>query len=209
MDDFGFLAGLFGILFGLIVAEILSKFADALDLHHRRPVGILTPLLACVVLMDATGFWIWFWSLRHVLYVQWHTVFIGIFVAGIYFLAAALVFPRGEHDWATLDEHYWARKRYVIGGILFVEGTLFAWECSRVAPAWNDWWVYFYNLPYFGSLVALLFTRSRRSDIVLLIVLATSLLATGSDLFPGSQWGYQVGINLLGKAPTSGPTVSR
>src|SRR3954468_15118632 len=44
MDDFSFLAGLFGILFGLIVAEIATKFADAIDLHHRRRIGFLTPL---------------------------------------------------------------------------------------------------------------------------------------------------------------------
>ena len=138
MDDFSFLSGLFGILFGLIVAEITTKFADAIDLHHRRPIGVLTPLLASVVLMDVTGFWIWFWSLRHVLEVHWHTVFTGLSVATIYFLAAALVFPRGERDWASLDEHYWARKRLVVGCILLVDATFVGWQFSRVMPALND-----------------------------------------------------------------------
>src|SRR3954467_4006525 len=41
MDDFSFLSGLFGILFGLIVAELATKFADAINLHHRRPIGLL------------------------------------------------------------------------------------------------------------------------------------------------------------------------
>jgi hypothetical protein len=209
MDDFSFLAGLFGILFGLIVAEIATKFADAIDLHHRRRIGILTPLLACTVLMDATSFWIWFWSLRHSVDVRWHTIFIGLIVAVIYFLAAALVFPRGEGDWASLNDHYWARKRYVIGGILLVDASFFAWEFSRVTPMWNDWWFYFYNLPYFGPMIALLFTRTRRVDIALLVILLASLLSSGSDLFPGSQWGNRVGINILAHASTSGATVSR
>jgi hypothetical protein len=209
MDDFSFLSGLFGILFGLIVAEITTKFADAIDLHHRRPIGILTPLLACTVLMDATSFWIWFWSLRHVIDVGWHIVFIGLIVAVIYFLAAALVFPRGEGDWASLDQHYWARKRYVIGGILLVDASFFSWEFSRVTPMWDDWWLYFYILPYFGPMFALLFSRSRKVDIGLLAILLASLLSSGFDLFPGSQWGNRVGINILGQASTTGPPVSR
>jgi hypothetical protein len=209
MDDFSFLSGLFGILFGLVVAEITTKFADAIDLHHRRPIGVLTPLLACTVLMDATGFWIWFWSLRHVVEVRWHIVFIGLIAAAIYFLAAALVFPRGERDWASLDQHYWARKRYVIGGVLLIDATLFAWQFSRVTPSWNDWWLYFYVIPYFGPMIALLFSRRRRTDLILLAVLVASLLSSGFDLFPGSEWGNQLGINIYPQASTTGPAVSR
>jgi hypothetical protein len=209
MDDFSFLSGLFGILFGLIVAEIATKFADAIDLHHRRPIGLLTPLLACVVLMDAAGFWIWFWSLRSVVTVQWHTVFIGLIVAVIYFLAASLVFPRGQADWSSLDQHYWSRKRLVIGGLLLVDGTFFAWEFSRVPPSWNDWWLYFYIVPYFGGFVGLLVSRSRTIDIILLLMLAASLISSGLDLFPGSKWGNQLGINILSQPSTSGSAVSR
>jgi hypothetical protein len=209
MDDFSFLSGLFGILFGLIVAEIATKFADAIDLRHRRPVGLLTPLLACVVLMDAAGFWIWFWSMRSVITVRWHTVFLGLIVSVVYFLAAALIFPRSEGDWASLDQHYWSRKRLVVGGLLLVEGTFFGWQFSRVHPAWNDWWLYFYIVPYFGGFIGLLFSRSRRVDLALLGILIASLISSGLDLFPGSQWGNQLGINILGQASTSGPAVSR
>jgi len=209
MDDFSFLSGLFGILFGLIVAELATKFADAINLHHRRPIGLLTPLLACVVLMDAAGYWIWFWSLRSVLTVHWHTVFIGLIVAVIYFLAASLVFPRGGDDWASLDQHYWSRKRLVLGGLLLVDGTYFAWQFTRVLPAWNDWWLYFYMVPYFGGFVGLLISRSRKLDLALLIILIASLISSGLDLFPGSQWGNQLGINILPQASTSGPPVSR
>jgi hypothetical protein len=209
MNDFSFLSGLFGILFGLIVAEIATKFADAIDLHHRRPIGWLTPMLAIVVLMDAAGFWIWFWSMRSVATVRWHTVFVGLIVSVVYFLAAALIFPRSEGDWASLDQHYWSRKRFVVGGLLLVEATFFGWQFSRVHPAWNDWWLYFYMVPYFGGFIGLLFSRSRRVDLALLAILIVSLISSGLDLFPGSQWGNQLGINILGQASTSSPPVSR
>jgi hypothetical protein len=58
MTDFEFLFALFSLLFGLIVAELSIKFADAIDSSRERPVGILTPALAFLLLTDATTFWL-------------------------------------------------------------------------------------------------------------------------------------------------------
>jgi len=49
-------------MFGLIVAELAIKFADAIDSHRERPVGILTPALALLVLTDVTSFWLFIWT---------------------------------------------------------------------------------------------------------------------------------------------------
>jgi hypothetical protein len=58
MSDFEGLFALFGLLFGLIVAELALKMADAIDSHRERPIGILTPALAFLVLTDVTSFWL-------------------------------------------------------------------------------------------------------------------------------------------------------
>lgn len=62
MSDFEGLFGLFSLLFGLIVAELAIKFADAIDSHRERPIGILTPALAFLVLTDVTSFWLFLWA---------------------------------------------------------------------------------------------------------------------------------------------------
>ena len=43
MSDFEFLFALFGLLFGLVIAELAIKFADVIDTRAERPLGVLTP----------------------------------------------------------------------------------------------------------------------------------------------------------------------
>jgi hypothetical protein len=64
MSDFEFLFALFGLLFGLIVAELSLKFADAIDSNRECPIGILTPALAFLLLTDVTSFWLLIWAAR-------------------------------------------------------------------------------------------------------------------------------------------------
>jgi len=122
MGDFEFLFALFGLLFGLIVAELSIKFADAIDSNHRSPIGMLTPALAFLLLTDVTSFWLYIWAARSVLTVSWPSVFSGVLLSMVYFVAASLVFPRTNRSRTHLDEHYWSRKKVVASVMLFEPG---------------------------------------------------------------------------------------
>jgi hypothetical protein len=209
MSEFEFLFSVFGLLIGLTFIEIAIKFADAIDARSRRPIGVLTPLLAVFVLVDVAGYWLFSWSIRDLLHVRWRTVFIGLTVAITYYLSASMIFPRSEGEWKTLDEHYWARKRLVIGGIVLVEGATMAWQLTRAVPALDDYWFWFYQLPYYIPMIALLFTRCRRVDIGLFIVLIGVQLISDFDLGPSSRWGREVGISLGYEASTTRPVAPR
>jgi hypothetical protein len=194
MSDFEFLFALFGLLFGLVIAELAIKFADVIDTRAERPLGVLTPALAFLLLTDVTAFWLYIWSARHVLTVSWHTVFSGVLLAILYFIAAALVFPRGGRHWDSLDDHYWARKRLVVGAMLFVNVVVDGAMLTRAAPAWNDWWFYYYYVSYIAALAGLALSRSRRLDLVLLAWTIFMNVSEGFDLFPPSHFGAQVGL---------------
>lgn len=194
MSDFEGLFGLFGVMFGLIIAELSLKTADAIDSHRERPLGVLTPALAFLVLTDVTSFWLFIWSARNVLRVNWHTVFAGVLIAIVYFLAASLVFPRTKRDWDHLDQHYWSRKRVVVGGILFGNLAMDGFMLSRAIPEPTDWMFFFYFPSYLIAIVGLLFSRTRRWDLLFLTWAIFINLASGSDLLPGSRWGQQIGL---------------
>ena len=203
MTEFEFLFSVFGLLIGLTFIEIAIKFADAIDAHSRRPIGVLTPLLALFVMVDVAGYWVFAWSIRNLLHVRWRTVFIGLSVAMIYYLSASMIVPRSEGEWKSLDEHYWARKRLVIGGVLVVEVATMAWQWTRAIPALDDYWFWIYQVPYFVPLAALLFTRSRRVDIALFAILLCQAAFSDFDLGPSSQWGSEVGISIGYEASTT------
>jgi len=209
MSEFEFLFSVFGLLIGLTFIEIAIKFADAIDAHARRPIGILTPLLALFVLLDVASYWLFAWSVRELLHVRWRTVFVALTFAMTYYLSASLIFPRSEGDWKTLDEHYWRRKRLVIGGVLLVEGSTMAWQLTRAIPALDDYWFWFYQLPYYVPMIALLFTRSRRTDITLFTVMIGVQLFSDFDLGASSRWGREVGISLIEQSSTSAATAPK
>jgi hypothetical protein len=194
MSDFENLFGLFSLMFGLIVAELAIKFADAIDSHRERALGILTPALAFLVLTDVTSFWLWVWGARKVLEVNWPTVFGGVLLAFVYFLAASLVFPRTWQAWTHLDDHYWSRKRLVAAGMLFANSFLIGGMLTRALPAWNDWWFYFNFGGYLLALAGLALSKSRRVDYICLIWAIGINVAAGTNVLHSSHWGHSIGI---------------
>ena len=195
MGDFEFLVGFYGLLLGLIVAEIASKLADAIDEHRKRPIGLLTPLLTIVVLGDITSFWMWAWSERHDVTMGWQTVYLSTALGIVYFLSAALIYPRTSGRWKSLDEHYWVRKRLVIGGLLLVNAVLLARMLTRLLPAWDDFWFYVWIPSFFGLMLVLLFSRRRSVDIVCLSALVAYYAVNLLPGIPTSQWARQLGAN--------------
>jgi hypothetical protein len=155
------------------------------------------------------SYWLFAWSVRELLHVRWRTVFVALTFAMTYYLSASLIFPRSEGDWKTLDEHYWRRKRLVIGGVLLVEGSTMAWQLTRAIPALDDYWFWFYQLPYYVPMIALLFTRSRRTDIALFTVMIGVQLFSDFDLGASSRWGREVGISLIEQSSTSAATAPK
>lgn len=194
MGDFDFLFAMFGIVFGLIVAELSLKFADAIEVRHERPLGFLTPALAFLILTDLTSFSLFLWGSRAGLIVTWRIVFTGVLLAMVYFLAATQAFPRGHRQCGHLDEHYWSHKRIVAGGILFVNVVVIGALLTRATPAWDDWWFYFYFPSYIVALAGLVVSRSRRLDLCFLVWALLINLSSGSDLVPDSEFGKTTGI---------------
>ena len=176
MEAFDFAFSLFAIILGLSLAKVLEGFARALKRRRVVHLGWLTPLLAVFVMLDLTSFWESGWAARKFVTPQYGDLLIGLFMTGLYYIAASLIFPgefgesRHEMDGADFDEHYMKHRRQVLGAILIS-------DLVQIAPIaiirFHDvparFW--FENALQFGALLTGIASRNKRLNIALLATL--------------------------------------
>jgi hypothetical protein len=95
----------------------------------------------------------------------------GVLVAGVYYLAARLVFPRNLVEWPDFDVYYFRHKQWVFGGILLCNLVAAAGLLAVHAPFMRSPVGFANFLTYFVLLIALLAVRGKRASIVLLILM--------------------------------------
>jgi hypothetical protein len=167
MSEFEFVFSLFGLLLGLSLAEVLGGLARTLKQWRTVRLGWLTPLLGLLVMLDLTSSWALAYSLKEVIPGNFLTLVIGLFVTGLYYLAATLVFPDDAGQWSDLDDYYFAHKKQVLGGILASRVLARAAQFALGTAGW----AYF---PAFAAFVALtlaaMFARGKAANIAVLVV---------------------------------------
>lgn len=118
MSAFEFFFSLFGLILGLAIAVVIGGLSDML--RERTPVriGWLTPMLAVFVLIDLSTVWVNTWTGLSEVEIAYGPFVAAVLVAGVYYFAASMVFPKVATDWASLDEYYLGHYRWVLGGVI-------------------------------------------------------------------------------------------
>lgn len=170
MSAFEFVFTLFGLLLGLSLAEVLSKFSQALQMRRTREIGWLTPLLGIVVMLDIASFWSAAWLIRGSIKAEYAYLLGGLIVTGVYFLAASIVFPRHGESEIDYDRHYFEHRRQVFGALLFCNVAAFAGVIA-VLSADSYWLELCIFVPYCVALLVAIVSADRRVNIAMLLAL--------------------------------------
>jgi len=172
MTVFEYVFSLYSLLFGLALAQVFGGFGNTLQERHKLKVGWLTPLLGLFVIVDLTSFWEIGWELRDMSGRPYFLYLLaGVLLAGIYYLAARLVFPRNFAEWPDFDDYYFRHKKWVIGGILLCN-VVAAAVLTAIGSKFLRLPLGFANdLIYFVVLIALLGVRNKKANIALLVVM--------------------------------------
>lgn len=194
MSAFEFYVSVFGLLLGFSVAEVTSGLANALNTRRRARIGWLTPMLALFLLLDIVSFWIFAWANRAHVTIDWGTMFGGLVVAVTYYLSASLLFPRERDEWASLDEHYRAQKRVVVGGVAVANVVLLSFTVANFPIAADDWPFVAWQVGYFVPMGALLFSKRDKLDLALLAYLIGFYVVIALEIIPDSTWGATTGV---------------
>jgi hypothetical protein len=126
MSGFEFIFSLFGLLLGLALAEGLGGLSRSIKASHKVRIGYPTALLGIFVSCDVVTFWMYGWSLKDVLPLNWPVLFGGFVVTGIYYVSTSLIFPDDIEDWSDLDGHFDKHSRKVLAGVFLCNVALVA-----------------------------------------------------------------------------------
>lgn len=195
MGAIDFLFGLFSLLLGLAMAEVLGGFAKVLKLHararagHERDVrvGWLVPLLAVFILLAQLSCWTIMFRVRDQLPFNYVALVVMTLVVGGHYLLASLVWPEELDEWADFDAYYDQHNRFILTGLLIltvigaVIGAHYAPPAGTTPELSDDPVTVTVALTgVYGALalnIALIFVRRRRLNAALLTTLIVLELA--------------------------------
>lgn len=114
MSAFEFSFTFYGLVLGLAVVELVAGIGRVVHEGHRIRVGWLTPMLATFLVLDVATFWSQAWSLNQNAPYSLGLLILGLTSAGLFYIAATLVFPREIEDGQDLTVHYWRHRRLAL-----------------------------------------------------------------------------------------------
>lgn len=171
MTIFEFVFSLYSLLFGLALTQIFAGFGNTLQERHKLKVGWLTPLLGLFVTVDITSFWAIGWEMKDMFRPDFLYLLCGVLLAGTYYLAARLVFPRNFVEWPDFDIYYFRHRQWVLGGILFCNLVVLSVSIALGSRFFRSPLGVINLVTYFIPLIALLAVRNKRANIALLLLL--------------------------------------
>lgn len=114
MSAFEFSFTFYGLVLGLSVVELVAGIGRLVHEGHRIRVGWLTPLFATFLALDVATFWSQAWSMNQNAPYSIALLILGLMSAGLFYIAATLVFPREIEEGQDLTAHYWRHRRLAL-----------------------------------------------------------------------------------------------
>ena len=176
MSQFEFFWAFYGLLLGLAVAELLGGFAALLRESAPPRLGVVTPLLGLQILVEMLANYVDAWTMLRGVGVSLAELAVPTLIGLLYYVAAVIIVPRQLSDWASLDDYFDKRRKWIVGTLLLANATVSA----AIIPSWfarfaeNGAWVGVYVLQVgslLGTYIFLLLTRSRRLSVAAIVFL--------------------------------------
>jgi hypothetical protein len=193
MTGIDLLFQLFALLLGFSVAELLTGLARSWRIRTGATrtetaeirIGWLVPLLALLVLIDQTHFWTTAYEIRRFFDFDYASLLAILTIVGGYYVVSTFVFPDDPEQWPDFDEYYLRTNRTVLAGMIAINFITFAYAAITAigfglevgsAPIMRSWLTIVPALLFFPLLILLWFVKSKRANLLLLIIMNGLLL---------------------------------
>jgi len=126
MSAVEFMLGLFGLVIGFILLEVMAglgrtlrcRLPSAPGVKAEIRIGLLTPLLGAFTMLNVLLCWVNVWELQRSLPFGFDTLTIGLVLCTFYYFAASTIFPGDPASWPDIDEWFWLHRKPVLGSII-------------------------------------------------------------------------------------------
>jgi hypothetical protein len=175
VDRFSFIFGFHALILGLAVTELLGGFANFAHRHKIRELGVPTALLALVVFAYICATWLDAWRSLSDAELNFASLLAPILTATLYYLAAAMVFPRADRAPEGIDAYFAKRKSFVAAMLLGAE-ICFTYQAidyyrsdftSRPAVFW--YWDIPFKVLILSGFAAMTFSKRRPAVIAAML----------------------------------------
>lgn len=122
----------YGLLVGLGVAELLLGFMNLLRHRQRPKLGLLTPLLGVLVLLQMMALFIDAWTSLEAVQISMVSLAVPTLIGVAAFAACVLVVPREIEEWPDLDAYFYRNRRIVLGLLVAVNILIIIHESAKV-----------------------------------------------------------------------------
>ena len=116
VSEFDYFAIVVAIPLGLALVEIAQGVSVTLRRHRDVAVGLLTPLLAVVLLTLLIDAWLQLWAAQQSVEINRLYLTMGLFAASVFYVAASFIFPDQIEAGADLDDWFMQYRKYSLGG---------------------------------------------------------------------------------------------
>jgi hypothetical protein len=197
LDKFSFFFAFYGLILGLAVAELLGGFAGMVRARALKKLDPQIALLALLTFVIICATWIDAWATERSVTVDFAGLWAPILIGTSYYLAAAVIFPRGAESYDGLAAYYEERKSFIILMLIVAELLVSVTYRHRYADflAHRPMILWLWQVPYKVAILAsyawIWRARSCRSNIAALVV---CLL-----LFTIPYWQYAIIPDLISR----------
>lgn len=150
----------YGLLIGIAVAELLLGFMNLLR-HQKRPkLGLFTPLMGALMLLQLMALFIDAWVSLKNIQISLIGLSVPTLIGICIFAATVLVVPRDPEEWPNLDDYFLRNRRWILGLLIAANLLIMVNESSKVPSALLLHYVIL-NAVGFSMLGGVMFARSR------------------------------------------------
>lgn len=132
MSQFDFFMAFYGLLLGLGVAELLSGFANLLRQKSAPRLGLITPLIGGMVMVEMLANFIDAWVKFQDIDITLASLMVPTLIGLVYFVIAVIVIPRDPTEWESLDEYMTLRRRWIVGLLILANLLIASMEFTRL-----------------------------------------------------------------------------